>query len=135
MFIFAIRTQNTSLLIHNSNISSYSLGHIHDNNVGGALRQALAYCMHLRAALKYTCARCCCGTARSCVVSTSTAIFSSLFDGCLEYRNEEKPKTGLRPGPPLNCEVKFGPKPGPGDVKKSGPLSHSVQFMEFFRTS
>ncbi len=76
---------------------------------------------------------CCCWTlntieplftvmvTRSRVVSTGAAIFSSLIDGCLKYKNKEKPKTGPRPGPRLNYEVKNGPKPGPWGVKKSGP--------------
>ena len=67
----------------------------------------------------------CCGTlntveplltvtvARSCVVSPSAAIFSSLIDGCLKYKSKEKSKTGGRPGPRLNYDVKIGPKPGP----------------------
>ncbi len=66
-------------------------------------------------------ALCCCGTlntveplftvvaARSPVVSTSAAIFSSLIDGCLKYKHKEKPKTDPRPGPRLNYYVKIGP--------------------------
>ncbi len=99
----------------------------------GALWQALAYYVHLNTELfscaEVTCARCCCGTlntveplsvaaARSRVVSIRAAIFSSLIDGCLKYKNKEKPKTGPRPGPRLNYDVKIGPKPGPRDVKK-----------------
>ncbi len=34
--------------------------------------------------------------------------FSSLIDGCLKYKNKEKPKTGPRPGPRLNYDVKIG---------------------------
>ncbi len=34
-------------------------------------------------------------------------IFSSLIDGCLKYKNKEKPKTG----PQLNYDVNIGPKP------------------------
>ncbi len=33
-----------------------------------------------------------------------------------------KTKTGPRPGPRLNYDVKIGPKPGPRGVKKSGPV-------------
>ncbi len=40
-------------------------------------------------------------------------IFSSLIDGYLKYKNKEKPKTGPRPGPRLNYDVKIGPKPSP----------------------
>ncbi len=54
--------------------------------------------------------------AWSRVVSTSAAIFSSLNDGCLKYKNKEKPKTGLA------CyDVNIGPKASPRDVKKSEP--------------
>ncbi len=67
--------------------------------------------------------------------------FSSLIDGCLIYKNKEKPKTGPRPGPRLNYDVKIGPKPGPRGVKKSGPirpglkcrvviLSNSIFFLD-----
>ncbi len=35
--------------------------------------------------------------------------FSSLIDGCLKYKHKEKPKTGPRPGPRLNYDVKIGP--------------------------
>ncbi len=55
--------------------------------------------------------------ARSRVFSTSVAIFLSLIDGCLKYKNKEKPKTGPRPGPLLNYDVNIGPKPSPRDVK------------------
>ncbi len=34
---------------------------------------------------------------------------SSLIDGCLKYKHKEKPKTGPRPGPRLNYDVKIGP--------------------------
>ncbi len=75
---------------------------------------------------------CCCGTlntveplfavmARSRVVSTSAAIFSSIIDGCLKYKLKEKPKTGPRPGLRLNYDVNIVPKPSPRDVKKSEP--------------
>ncbi len=45
---------------------------------------------------------------------------SSLIDECLKYKNKEKRKTGPRPGPCLNYDVKIVPKPSPGGVKKSG---------------
>ncbi len=53
--------------------------------------------------------------------------FSALFDGCLKYINKEKPKTDPRPGPLLNFNVKIIPKPGPRDVKKSGPVRHGLK--------
>ncbi len=31
--------------------------------------------------------------------------FSSIIDGCLKYKDKEKPKTGPRPGPHLNYDV------------------------------
>ncbi len=49
--------------------------------------------------------------ARSRLVSTSVAIFSSLIDGCLKYKNKKNPK----------IYVNIGPKPSPRDVKKSEP--------------
>ncbi len=48
--------------------------------------------------------------------------FSSLIDGCLKYKNKEKPKTDPRPGPRLNYDVKIGPKP-----KKSGPVGAGLK--------
>ncbi len=61
-------------------------------------------------------------------VFTSVAnIFSSLIDGCLKYKNKEKPKTGPRPGPLLNYDVKIGPKPSPRGVKKSGPIGAGLK--------
>ncbi len=125
--------ENTSLLL-NSNISLlFPPNTFMVITFAGALQQASAYCVHLNAEL-FICAdspRCCCGTlntveplltvnAWSRVVSTSAAFFSSLIDGCLKYKNKEKPKTGPRPGPRLNYDVKIGPKPGPRGVKKSG---------------
>ncbi len=68
-------------------------------------------------------ARCCCGTLNS----TSAAIFSSLIDGCLKYKNKEKPKTGPRAGSRLNYDVKIVPKPGPRGVKKSGPAGAGLK--------
>ncbi len=41
--------------------------------------------------------------------STVRQFFSSLIDGCLKYKHKEKPKTGPRPGPRLNYDVKIGP--------------------------
>ncbi len=41
--------------------------------------------------------------------STQWQFFSSLIDGCLKYKHKEKPKTGRRPGPRLNYDVKIGP--------------------------
>ncbi len=123
-------TENTSLLINNSNISLLfppdTFMVITFAGVYGKL-----YCVYLKqnssAALTALC--CCCGTlntveplltaaaARSPVVSISAAIFSSLIDGCLKYKNKEKPKTGPRPDPRLNYDVKIGPieaRSGPG---------------------
>ncbi len=55
--------------------------------------------------------------------------FSSLIDGCLKYKNKEKPKTGLRLDPRLNYDVKIGPKPGPRGVKKSGPVGAGAEMQ------
>ncbi len=35
------------------------------------------------------------------------SFFLSLIDGCLKYKNKEKPKTG----PQLNYDTNIGPKP------------------------
>ena len=80
-------SENTSLLVNNSNISllfpSFTFMVI---TFAGALRQAWVYCVYLKGELF----SCCCGTintdkslltvavARSCVVSTSVAIFFHL---------------------------------------------------------
>ncbi len=53
--------------------------------------------------------------------------FSSLIDGCLKYKNKEKPKTGPRPDPRLNYDVKIGLKPGPRGVKKLGPIGPGLK--------
>ncbi len=79
----------------------------------GALRQALVYCVHLyteafsctdakhrRAALSR-------GSTDSCCFHQSDNFLSSLIDGCLKYKNKEKHKTGPRPGPHLNYDVKI----------------------------
>ncbi len=129
-------TENTSLLVINSNISLlFPLDTFMVITFAGALRQALLRVFEVEL---FSCAdgtRCCCcccrgrlntveplltaAVARTHVVSTSAAIFfSSLIDGCIKYKNKEKPKTGPRPGPHLNYDVKIGPKPGPRDVKK-----------------
>ncbi len=44
------------------------------------------------------------------------------FAGALRQAFAEKPKTGPRPGPHLNYDVKTVPKPGPRGVKRSGPI-------------
>ncbi len=127
-------TENTSLLVNNSNISLlFPPDTFMVITFAGALRQAL---LHLFEAELFSCAdgtHCFCGTlntveplltvaAQSRVVSTSAAIFSSQIDECQNCKNKEKPKTGPRPGPRLNYDVKIGPKPGPRGVKKSGPV-------------
>ncbi len=33
----------------------------------------------------------------------------NFFFGCLKYKNKEKPKTGRKPSPRLNYDVKIGP--------------------------
>ncbi len=129
-------SENISLLVNNSNISLLFPADTFMVMFAGALWQALTYCVHLNTELfscaEVTCARCCFGTlntveplsvaaARSRVVSISAAIFFITNWWCLKYKNKEKPKKGLRPGPRLNYDVKIGPKPGPRDVKKSGP--------------
>ncbi len=108
-----IDTENSSLLVNNSNISLlFPPDTFMVITFAGALWQALL--VYLNAELF-----CCCWTlntemlltvaTRSRVVSTSAAIFSSLIDGCLKYKHKEKPKTGPRPDPRLNYDVKIGP--------------------------
>ncbi len=107
-------TENTSLLVNNSNISLlFPPDTFMVITFAGALQQASAYCVYLNAELfswtLNTVEPLLTVVARSHVVSTSAAIFSSLIDGCLKYKNKEKPKTGPRPGPRLNYDVKIGP--------------------------
>ncbi len=130
-------TENTSLLVNNSNISLlFPPDTFMVITFAGALQQALAYCVDLNAAL-FSCAdgslllrdskhrraaldsR---GSTVSCCFHQHGNFFSSLIDGCLKYKNKEKSKTGPRPGLRLNYDVKIGPKPGPRGVKKSGPI-------------
>ncbi len=49
--------------------------------------------------------------ARSCCFLQRSNFFSLLIDGCLKYKNKESPKTGPRPGPRLNYDMKIVPKP------------------------
>ncbi len=120
-------TENTSLLVNNSNIS---LLFPPDTFMVITFAWPLRlYCVYLKqnssAALT---ARGTLNTieplsvaARSLLFPPARQFFSSLIDGCLKYKNNEKPKTGPRPGPRLNYDVKIGPRPGPRGVKKSGP--------------
>ncbi len=87
----------------------------------GTLQQASVYCMYLIAELfsRADDTRCCCGTLnrRAALQSRHGLVlfpparqfFSSLIDWCLKYKNKENPKTGTRPGPHLNYDVKIGP--------------------------
>ncbi len=134
-------SENTSLLVNNSNIS---LLFPPDTFMVIMFAGALGYCVHLnaelfnlrwsnlrslllrdtkhrRAALDSR------GSTVSCCFHQRGNFFSSLIDGCLKYKNKEKPKTGPRPGPRLNCDVKIGPKPGPRDVKKLGPVGPGLK--------
>ncbi len=116
-----------SLLVNNSNISLlFPPDTFMVIMFAGALRQALAYCVHLNAEL-FSCAEVTC--ARCYSRQDSLVLFppAQHIDGCLKYKNKEKPKTGLRPGPRLNYDVKIGPKPGPRDVKKSGPVGPGLK--------
>ncbi len=127
-------TENTSLLVNNSNISLlFPPDTFMVITFAGALWQALLRvfecrtlqlrwrhaCMrdtkHRRAALDSR------GSTVSCCFQQRGNFFSSLIDACLKYKNKEKPKTGPRPGPCLNYDMKIGPKPGPKNVKSRGP--------------
>ncbi len=121
-------TENTNLLINNSNISllfpPYTFMVI---TFAGALCQALSVfeaelfsCADGSLLLRDTKHR------RDALDSRGSTVlccfhqrqfFSSLIDGCLKYKHKEKPKTGPRPGPRLNYDVKIGPikaRSGPG---------------------
>ncbi len=63
----------------------------------------------------------------SCCLNQHSIFFSSLIDGCLKYKNKEKPKTGPRLSPHLNYDVKISPKPGPRGIKKSGPIGPGLK--------
>ncbi len=74
----------------------------------GALQQASAYCMYLKAEL-FSCTDCTLSATAGLLSRSSQSrhglvlfpparqFFSSLIDGCLKYKNKEKPKTGPRP--------------------------------------
>ncbi len=122
-------TENTSLLVNNSNISLlFPPDTFMVITFAGALGQALLRVFeaelfscadgsllrdtkHHRAALDSR------GSTVSCCFHQRGNFFSSLIDGCLKYKHKEKPKTGPRPGPRLNYDVKIGPieaRSGPG---------------------
>ncbi len=110
--------------------------HIHRNYVcwgfAASFSLLLAFeCRTLPAALKSlvltAAAGHCRGSTVLCCFHQRGNFFPSLIDGCLKYKNKEKPKTGPRPGPRLNGDVKIGPKPGPRDVKKSGPVGPGLK--------
>ncbi len=105
-------SENTSLLVNNSNISLlFPPDTFMVIMFAGALRQA--YCVHLNTEL-FSCAdgslllrdtkhrraaldsR---GSTVSCCFHQRGNFFSSLIDGCLKYKNKEKPKTGPKARP------------------------------------
>ncbi len=80
-------------------ILTISPGYIHGNYFCWGFTASFIACIWTQNSSAALTARCCCGTlntieplftatARSCVVSTSTANFSSLIDGCLKYKNK-----------------------------------------------
>ncbi len=124
-------TENTSLLVNNSNISLlFPPDTFMVITFAGALWQALLRVFerrtlqlrwrlslllrdtkHRRAALDSR------GSMVSCCFHQRRNFFSSLIDGCLKYKHKEKPKTGPRPDPHLNYDVEIGPieaRSGPG---------------------
>ncbi len=120
-------TENTSLLVNNSNISLlFPPDTFMVITFAGALWQAL---LRVFEAELFSCAdgslllllldtkHSRAAAARSRVVSTSGHFFSSLIDRFLKYKHKEKPKTGPRPGTRLYYDVKIGPieaRTGPG---------------------
>ncbi len=117
-------TENTSLLVNNSNISLlFPPDTFMVITFAGALWQALLLYLKQNSSAALT-ALCCCGTLNTIEPLLTAArfpparqFFSSLIDGCLKYKHKEKPKTGPRPGPRLNYDVKIGPieaRSGPG---------------------
>ncbi len=120
-------SENTSLLVNNSNISllfppdtfmviMFNLSCVFEHRT-----LQLRDSKHRRDALSRGTVSCCFHQHRN--------FFSSLIDGCLKYKSKEKPKTGPRPGSRLNYDVKIGPKPGPRDVKKSGPVGAGAEMQ------
>ncbi len=118
-------TENTSLLVNNSNISLlFSPGHIHGNYFCWGFMASFIACIwsrtiQLRWRLSAAGPSSCSWQSRHGLVLFPPAqqFFSSLIDGCLKYKHKEKPKTGPRPGPRLNYDVKIGPieaRSGPG---------------------
>ncbi len=109
-------TENTSLLANNSNISLLippdTLMVI---TFAGALWQALLCIRSRTLQLRWRSPLLMdtkhCGAALDSLLLFPPArqFFSSLIDGCLKYKHKEKPKTGPRPGPRLNYDVKIGP--------------------------
>ncbi len=63
-----------------------------------------------------------CSSTVSCCLNQRSNFFTTIIDGCLKYKNKEKPKTLPMPGPRLSYDMKFGLKPGPRGVNKSGPI-------------
>ncbi len=123
-------SDNTSLLLNNSNISLlFPPDTFMVITFAGALWQAL---LRVFEAELFSCAEgslCCCGTLNTVETLLTVAaahlvlfpparqFFSSIIDGCLKYKNKEKPKTGPRPDPRLNYDVKISPieaRSGPG---------------------
>ncbi len=104
-------TENTSLLVNNSNISLlFPPDTLMVITFAGALWQAL---LRVFEAELFSCAdgslllrdtKHCRATldSRSSMVSCCFQFFSSLIDGCLKYKHKEKPKS-------LNYDVKIGP--------------------------
>ncbi len=115
-------SENTSLLVNNSNISLlFPPDTFMVITFAGALWQAL---LRVFEAELFSCADsslCCCGTLNTVETLLTVAaahlvlfpptrqFFSSIIDGCLKYKNKEKPKTGPRPDPRLNYDVKISP--------------------------
>ncbi len=115
-------SDNTSLLVNNSNISLlFPPDTFMVITFAGALWQAL---LRVFEAELFSCSDgslCCCGTLNTVETLLTIAaahlvlfpparqFFSSLIDGCLKYKNKEKPKTDPRPGPCLNYDLKIGP--------------------------
>ncbi len=112
-------TENTSLLVNNSNISLlFPPDTFMVITFAGALWQAL---LPVFEAELFSCADSClllrdtkhrrAALSRSSTVSCCFHQRGNFFHhyGCLKYKDKEKPKTDPRPGPRLNYDVKIGP--------------------------
>ncbi len=107
-------TENTSLLVNNSNISLLFPPDTFMVITFAGFMASFIACIWTQNSSAALTALCCCGTlntleplltaaaAWSLLFPPAQQFFSSLIDGCLKYKHKEKPKS-------LNYDVKIGP--------------------------